>query len=370
MKRHSLSIYFVVFFVLIIPFWLFTGCNPSSAATPISSLLTQSASSSFSGTVSSSSSAANSRLFPYTETRSDGSVFVFSSDSIGWETKWWVNSKTPDIYETLNGGETWEPAQVSLCPEMLEGLSAFHTFPIAWIDDHWQFSLKARKEVGYPDSCFYDFSLDVSTNIWIWNDPEWNLPDDVNVIHFMDFVQWYTAEAPAIYTQQEGLSDAACVFWLIQDTAAFYQRLGETLPTENNRLIVPYEWVNQMALYLYGDTSFDASSFVTESSSEKNSLPGTENGFYLTSPTWRTEGYETLAIHASTANDGTISAIVATFFFDGGGSAWVPAPSDTMYQACVFRPIQVEGIPLFTLLSSEIIDRPAWYNGTPGSHYQ
>lgn len=274
-------------------------------------------------------------------------IFTFASPDIGWVTYAYVDAVTPQVFETWDGGATWNLSQIDLEPEMREGVGDFVAWSVRWVDGHWSTSAMARKQMGYPGFPNYSFSWNQDTHSWQWDNPDWPMPEGVNQIHFLDYVENYLYP-PIEYDMNYGLDEETASIWLLFDAADFYTRTtGENLVGST----VPYALVNKMAQYQYGDDDFDASLM-----SYYNGL--NEEGFINYEGHWpKGEGEAIVSVlDIAVREDGNIEAVIRQIHGvePGDGVKYEDRPKT--YQRSIFKPIVVEGVSFFTLLHSEQID--------------
>lgn len=273
-----------------------------------------------------------------------GATFTFASSDIGWATFTYCDAAIPQIYETADGGKTWNLARVDLEAEMLEGAEEFVAGPVSWQDDHWAFSAMAIKQPGYPGSPSYSFSWCQDTLSWRWDNPHWPMPEGVSQIHFLDYVQEY-AYPPVAYDAELGLDEQTASLWLIFDAADLHTRTtGESLVGAT----IPYQLVNRMAEYQYGDASFDARLMEYPYGSD-------EEGFVNYEGHWPKGEGEAIVIvlDVSVLDDGNIEAIVMQVHAPEPGDDTAEDEVDRTFQRSIFKPIWVDDIPFFTLLYAE-----------------
>lgn len=287
--------------------------------------------------------------------------YTFQSDSVGWATYRWYDSLTPDIYETQNGGATWQPAHVNVLPEMLEGAISAYTWPVRNANGTWVFSLFVKKDYGYPSNCFYDFMLDETDNTWKWKKPSWSLPTETEQIAFIDYILNQTIFNPLEYDSQQGLTELSSIYKMIFDAAFFEIRAGKELV--NN--VLPFDKVNELALYQYGDKNFDITSFL----STTPYLPTyTDEGFEIITdgPEAVVEGLETFISSVNMLEHNQIEVYTMTVYWGGGGNN---GQDDPIFRRSLYIPTVYNDIPIFTLIFSEQLDFEQYTGTIPVSHW-
>ncbi len=325
---------------MILAIILLAGC----ASSPSGSSSILGSTSSYVQSISSSSSVVGIDL-------GDNADYFWETDLLGWA----ITPGNPDIYETVDGGNIWTISEVAIPSDMYYNPIEFRG---AWInqeDDGWHLTLGGRR-VEMPGGGFlfgvnYDFVLNDNSRTWVWNEPNWMLPDGLNKIEFIDYVQFYLFP-PVEYNSVEGLQDIDAVLWLVFNTADFEKRVGRSLVNQT----VPYATIDTMASYFYGDKLFSSASFKSDL---EYWLKSNDEG-YIYDGHWPRGELESLTIQdVSILENGQIEAIIFHDYFEGAGVGWVDGiVPDPLYQCCVFEPVVVESVRFFTLLSSEIISTP------------
>lgn len=277
--------------------------------------------------------------------------FTFASSMIGWAVAEDSGEPFPMIWQTSDGGCTWQPADIQMPDGMYAGIDEsggeFQIFKVEWNDGLWNFELKPYRSLGYFSSFYnsYTFSWSNNNQAWVWDSPKWSLPETINQIEFIDYVQAYLFP-PINYDSTQGLGDNATI-WLFFDTVEYLARTtGQNIVGET----VPYEMINKMAEVQYGDRYFDASSMLDWR--ESYYIESNEDGFIGTGHWPRGEGEPlTEIVDVQMLNDGIIEAILLRTYpigveFD---------EAEYKHQRCLFYPTSLDGITYFTLLESKEI---------------
>lgn len=292
------------------------------------------------------------KYFTNTNFNYEKTIFTFASSMIGWCTAE-LNEvqRNPIIQQTLDGGLTWQGANLEISPEMFDGMvvdgTGFRLGKISW-NDRWELTFKPFRATGYFSSYyhFYDFYWSNEGQMWLWDAPDWTLPDDVSLVTFVDYVEGYLYP-PINYDPKTGLSKSDCIRY-------FYYTSYHLIRTQKGGRdgdVIFYDDIDRMAKCMFGDDDFSSRDI---DYSLGNEIEATSEG-YVVRGFWQIgEGQpKTRILDAKDRGDGTIEVILERTLEDE-----VTYERNTIYQRCVFRPTELDGIPYFTLLSAIQIETP------------
>lgn len=289
---------------------------------------------------------------------------VFASPTIGFAVQNSDSNKWGEqLLETLDGGMTWQAAEIAALPEMQNGAS-FESCVLSlpyWRGDRWEIGISVEYENYLFGSIgFGSFGYSYFPNAngkWVWNDEGWTLPEGVNNAHFRNFLQNLIFDHN--FTPEKGFEKGAYFYRFV----AYYYSFFNVIQMQEGYFedaatgmyyydcILPASCVEKMAEYLYGDTELDA----TQLPEYVNELGGIPNKIYDSSPVWND-----FVIYSVTTNEqGDIELIWDHNFGADGPSPRYDDGYVPQYEKCVFRPVTTEeGMQLFTLISVEKVDAP------------
>ncbi|MFV0411842.1 MAG: hypothetical protein ACK5L3_01065 [Oscillospiraceae bacterium] len=290
--------------------------------------------------------------------------FTFASSAMGWAYFNYTSSiekETPQVFETFDGGASWQPAGIEIPAEAQAGTQDFLVWNVAWNGAQWEMFTTARKNIGYPNFPSYAFLLGPQGTTWRLHIPEWALPPGTSQVAFTNYVENYMY--PVLeYDANQGLTDANAITWAIFDAADWhYRTTGEDLTGKT----IPYALVNTMAEYEYGISNFDASLHAEAVTASGYGLAKAEGGFYYDGHWPKNEGITVSILQTAVLSDGTIEAFLEYSYFDSRSmgvdefdEAYIPPTAK--YVRCILKPANAEGVPFFSLLFAEEIAKPGF----------
>lgn len=288
--------------------------------------------------------------------------FTFASSVMGWAYFNYtsgIEKEIPQVFETFDGGASWQPASIEIPAEAQAGTRDFFVWKVAWNGTQWEMFTSALKDVGYPNLPDYTFLLDLQGAAWRLSLPEWALPPGTSQVAFTDYVENYMY--PVLeYDANQGLTDADAITWTIFDAADWqYRTTGEDLTGKT----IPYALINTMAEYEYGISNFDVAFYAEAVTANGSGLAKAGDGFYYDGHWPKNEGITVSILQTAVLSDGTIEAFLAYRYFDSGSmgvdefeEAYIPPTAK--YVRCILKPANAEGVPFFSLLFAEEIAKP------------
>jgi photosystem II stability/assembly factor-like uncharacterized protein len=280
-------------------------------------------------------------------------MFTFASSMVGWCTG--GNSETqnnPSIQQTVDGGLTWQSANLEIPSEMFDGMAAdgtgFRLGEISW-NDRWELLFKPFRSIGYFSSYYsppYVFFWSNEEQTWLWDAPDWKLPSSVSLVTFVDYIEGYLYP-PINYDPKTGLSKLDYIRYLYYVPHHFVHSqkgLG-------NGDIISYDDIDRVTKCMFGDDNFNSRDIDYQWGNE---IEATPEG-YVIRGFWQIGDGEpkTKILDARDCGDGTIEVILERTSEDE-----TTYEKSTIYQRCIFRPTELDGVPYFTLLSAMQIETP------------
>lgn len=282
-----------------------------------------------------------------------GSDFSFASPTVGWVNASHANDET-HIYETYDAGKTWVSVPVMVSSEILEGVKTLQTASPVVQDKQWVLSIFVYRNMGYASGCEYNFIWNELSQAWQCKEPEWNLPSGVDVLMFRDYVQSY------LYPPETYPSDETTIYIdsVLGDAAG---HLARVKGMDTYFGLVSFETIDRLANCLYSGAEYD-SKVAAEAwhALDPGGVDLQDNGIIFNGRWPKSEGEPVLQIlFAHALENGDIEATLKRIYYPGPGEALLDRVNPkTLYQRCVFRPTELDGIPYFTLLSATQIDTP------------
>lgn len=286
------------------------------------------------------------------ETAERNPVFTFASPDIGWMDLADSYKEKPILWQTDNGGNSWEAAVFCLPENMEYGEAKFEETGPWFTENRWELRMSAIRQSGYPAICEYTLTWSQLECAWIWDTPSLDLPAGTNALEFYDYINFF-AYPPMEYSSQQGLGSQPSV-WILFDTA---EHLGRVRGVSMLGKTISFSEVKEMAEVEY-EGEFDvehAAAYWSEVGLADCTGEGiVYNGSWLKN----TDFPSCEMISSACLEDGTIEVILKRAVsplqeqeFDYSTDGISPA----LFQRCVFRPVEWEGIQYYTLIHAETL---------------
>jgi hypothetical protein len=284
------------------------------------------------------------------------SSFKFASADVGWALPRTVSDESkPLLYQTFDGGATWELAAIQIYSSMEVGAYRVRPASLGWKKNQWVLSIEAYKSIGYPSLCQYSFVWNVQQNAWIWNNPNLDLPEGIDPIGFIDYVEDYLFP-PEEYSENVGLGKRPDVFLLYNTVEHLARMSGENTVKGYFGQTIPFEDVEKIAFTLYGDELFSAR-VVADYWKDEFGIEYNEKGFVYEGHWLRDDGQPTMEVQLATSKtDGSVEVVLKRTKYMSQMQDYI-FDNDLIisYQKCIFVPTTLDGIQYFTLMSSEVV---------------
>lgn len=188
----------------------------------------------------------------------------FANAQVGWVSCWEAMHEFPfskmTLLQTADGGQSWNPVVFELTEDMEANLVEVSAEVPQWKNDRWECQVVFVWWGQFLGDAEYTFVYDNQTGTWSWNEPDWQVSEEINKVRLMEYL-WCVELPEAEFSSENPTEDNIKFVSQVPmcQTSDYLKRIGqwsleyvEEQPEKNDEEWVSPDILGQIQQQFYG----------------------------------------------------------------------------------------------------------------------